>query len=560
MRMRPVIITVVTVIAAILVSCGKSDDQESSPPSQDATLHFSDITSQTGIVMTPTSGSIPQTQILEVKGGGLALIDFDNDNDPDLFVPNGATLKSPNKGPGCRLYENLGGMRFRDVTTEAGLSFNRWGYGTAVGDYDGDGFDDIYVTCFGPNALLRNTGKGGFVEVSALAGVEGSEWSSASTFGDIDQDGDLDLYVVNYLAMDPAHPPPRASFLGVSVFSGPKGLPPLPDVLYENQGDGTFKNVSKSSGITQASPSYGLGAVMADFDGDHLVDIYVGNDSQASFLFRNLGNGRFQEMGIECGVALDQAGEAQATMGIAIADVDGNGTPDIFTTNFMNDTNTLHVNLGKLLFEDQTQSYGLFLVSRPYLGWATGFFDFDNDADEDLVVFNGHVYPETVANAYKWEYRQTPLLFERDGRRFRPAKAASAGVWLDEKHCDRSATFGDLDADGDIDMIVTELNGPLRVLRNDRDGGDWLIVALHDPRPGHNHRGLGSSVVVRSSHSKQRRWIIGGTSFLAANQLIAHFGLPQGTRSVTLEVTWNDGHKQILENVPSGHTHVVERQ
>jgi len=542
-------------LVCILTGCPPADE----PVEERGALHFTDVTAESGIDMTVTSGRNPPTMLIEVKGTGLAILDFDNDGDPDVFVPNGATLDSPTKGPGCRLYENQGGMRFEDVTEGAGLTFDGWAYGCAVGDYDNDGFDDVYVACYGKNALLRNTGQGGFVDVSVEAGVEGDAWSSGPSFGDIDGDGDLDLYVANYVVLDAAGPRHQASFLGVQVLAGPMGLPPTPDMLYENRGDGTFEDVSESSGIRKAAPSWGLGSVILDFNGDHVNDIYVGNDSRASYLFRGLGGGKFVEVGAMSGIAYSEEGAPQATMGIAIGDVSGNGMPDVFTTNFMYDTNTLHVNLGDLIFEDRTSTYGLQIDGRPFLSWATCLYDFDHDADEDLVFFNGHIYPEDVCAANGWRYRQAPVLYERDGDRFRRLQPATAGAWLGDEHLDRSTSFGDLDGDGDVDMVVCGKSQPIRVLRNDRDGGDWLIVALKDTRPGHDHRGIGSKIAAKTASGTQTRWLASGVSFMAANQYIAHFGFAPGTTSVDVTVTWPDGHVQSVDAVPTGAAHTVER-
>ncbi len=526
-----------------------------SPPG----IHFTDVTSQTGVTMKVTAGVDPPTKLLEVKGNGVALIDYDRDGDLDLFVPNGATLADPEHGPGCRLYENMGGFRFRDVTRAAGLTFRRWAYGVSQGDYDLDGYEDLFVTCYGENALLHNDGNGHFTEVTREAGITGNAWSSASSFGDIDGDGDLDLYVVNYAQEDASGPAPQASFLGVRVLAGPMGLPAVEDRLYENLGNGHFRDISDRSGIHSPPPSWGLGAVILDFDGDHVADIYVGNDSQASFLFHGLGEGRFEEVGVLAGVAYNEDGAGQATMGIAIADVDGNGLPDLFTTNFMYDTNTLHLDLGELIFEDRTRAYGLQLDSRSFLSWTTGFFDFDHDGDEDLVFFNGHIYPRATCALRGWEHDQTPVLYAREKERFRRLSPEEAGAWLGERHCDRSGTFGDLDGDGDIDMVVCERNGPVRILRNDRNGGHWLIVRLDDRRPGHDHAGIGSEVVLRAGDLVQRRWILSGVGFLAAAPLCAHFGLPQGVDGADLEVIWSDGFHQRLGEVPLDTRQIVIR-
>ena len=524
-------------------------------------LHFTDQTARSGIDVVLTSGRSPATQILEVKGGGLALIDYDNDGDLDLFLPNGAYLDATAKGPGARLYENDGHMRFTDVTARSGIDFHGWGMGVAVGDVDGNGFDDIYVAAYGPDVLLLNDGNKRFTDATARAGLGDARWSTAAAFGDMDNDGDLDLYVANYVEFDPAHPPPARTFFGVPVFGGPMGMTAAPDVLYENVGGGRFRDVSQASGIAAAKPSYGLGVVILDFDGDGRQDVFVGNDSMPSFLWINQGQGRFTEQGLAAGLALNGDGEPQATMGIAIGDVNDDGRPDVFTTNFANDTNTLRVSVpGQAAWEDRTRQYNLAAVSRPFLGWATAFCDFDHDGDEDLVVFNGHVYPTATPETMDSTFRQTPLLFERTGARFERVDAARAGAWLAETHVDRSAAFGDLDGDGDVDMVVGELNGPLRVIENDGAGAHHLVVELADRRPGvGNRHGLGSRVVLRQGSATQTRWIFSGGSFQAASAAYAHFGLPTAD-PVRLEVTWSDGVRQAVEDVGVDRRMVVDRR
>lgn len=555
--MERTICCVPCLLAIVLTSCGGPKEEApveayaEAPPA----LHFTDITSESGIDMTLTSGRLPSTQILEVKGAGLALIDYNKNGWLDLFIPNGATLDDTERGPGWRLYENLGGpgIRFKDVSVQAGITHTRWALGATVGDIDGDGFDDIHVTCYGPNVMLRNTGANAFVDVTPTAGVGDPRWSTSSAFGDVSGDGMLDLYVVNYLEFDAANPPPPSRFLGMEVLAGPRGLPPQADALYRNQGDGTFEDVSVASGIAAAAPMYGLGVVILDFDNDGRQDIYVGNDSMPNFMFHNQGDMRFVEVGARSGIASNVDGSNQATMGIGIGDVNGNGLPDVFTTNFSSDMNTLHVNLGNMSFEDQTQRRGLGIISRPFLGWACGFYDLDLDGHEELLMVNGHVYPQATRERMDSDYEQPPLLFKRRGERYERFAEPSAGEWLNGPARDRAMVFADLDDDGDIDLIIGEMNGPVRVLRNHgvrSNSSVWLIVELQDNRPHiGNRRGLGSRVEWLVGEARMTRWIYGG-GFMSNSPPYAHFGRHGAESTGRVRITWPDGTVQE-EAVPS---------
>ncbi len=523
-------------------------------------IHFADVTDRSGISMITTNGEQPSTQILEVNGGGLALIDYDEDGDLDLFIANGATMTDPESGPGSRLFENLGSLQFRDVTESTGIDLRRWAMGVAVGDYDADGHDDLYVTCYGPNVLLRNLGDGRFEDVTESAGVGDERWGTSAAFGDLDNDGDLDLYVVNYLQFDHANPPRGATYKGIPVMAGPHGLPAQHDVLYENLGNGRFRDITEASGCLPDEPAFGLNVAILDFDQDGRQDIFVANDSMANFLFRNLGDLRFESRGMISGIAGNYDGSMQATMGIAIGDLDGNGYPDVFTTNFSSDTNTVHLNLEGKFFDDRTKTYGLGMISRAFLGWSCGLYDFDHDGDEDLLLFNGHVYPEATLETMDSEYQQTPLLFAREGPRFELVGPEVAGSWLGETHRDRSAVFADLDGDGDIDVIVTELNGPVRVLENLASGGAWVNVRLVDDRPGvGNRHGLGSRIELSAGDRRLTRWLFSGGGFQSSGAPSVHFALPEPVADATIEVTWPDGYRQQVKPVRWGERQVVTR-
>ncbi len=360
---------------------------------------FVDVAEKVGITLMNVHGGATKDYILEANGNGAAFFDYDKDGDVDALIVNGSTLENYKKGgdPMVALYRNDNG-RFVDVTEAARVKKNGWGMGACVADYDNDGYSDVYITAFGPNVLFRNNGDGTFSDVTGKARVGDSRWGTNCAFGDYDRDGDVDLYVANYVNFDEKTIKPRGSndlcrYMGVDVFCGPIGLSGQPDVLYRNNGDGTFTDVTEKAGIRDPN-YYGFGVLFSDFDNDGWPDIYVANDSQPNLLFHNKRDGTFSEVGLLSGSALNEAGRAQSGMGAAAGDYDGNGYLDIFVTNFARDTNTLYKNLGNMFFVDTTVAAGLGEISLPYLGWGANLADFDNDGLLDIFAANGHVYPQ----------------------------------------------------------------------------------------------------------------------------------------------------------------------
>ncbi len=437
--------------------------------------------------------------ILEVNGSGMGLFDFDKDGDFDLFVAN---ANAP-----CRLYENISQdtIKFREVTEKIKCQQLVGATGVAIGDANGDDYDDIYITSHGQNRLLLNMQGDWFEDVTKRANVGDERWGTSARFGDLDGDGDNDLYVCNYLDFDQSNLPAKASYKGEDVFGGPHGLPPQYDVVYENIGDGIFKDVTEVWGF-QNKPSFALNASIIDFNNDGHLDVFVGNDSMANYLFLNDGNQPpyFVNTGVASGVAANGDGSMQATMGIGISDVSGNGRADVFTTNFSSDTNTLHLNQVTGFFDDRTKRYGLGLPSRTYLGWTCGFHDFDLDGDDDLYIVNGHVYPNATMSTMDSAHKQAPLLFEREGERFAQIKQLG-------EYEDRAAVFGDLDNDGDIDIIVAQRSGVIRILRNNADPPSVQRHIVEAP--------LGARIVIKfTDGTSVTKWFTDGSGFQSSSE------------------------------------------
>lgn len=529
---------------------------EGAPP-----FTFTDVTRASGVDLVTRSGRDPSTAIIEVKGGGLAVLDHDGDGDLDILVPNGATLDAPDAGAGVRLFENLGGMRFRDATEDAGLADIRpWGMGAAVADVDADGHLDVYIPAYGRDRLLRGGPGGRFVDATEAAGIAVGGFSTAASFGDVDGDGDLDLYVTGYVDVDASAPPAPSTFRGVPVLAGPRGLPAGADTLLLNQGDGTFVDASVSSGIRDLPAGYGLAAAIVDLDDDGAAEVFVGNDSQPNHLLERGDDGRWRDVGLLSGLATSGDGQSRATMGLAIADVDGDGAADLFTTNFAGEPNTLHVAAGGGFYDDATTRTALGADSRGSLGWGCAIADLDHDGRDEILVVNGHVYPGATRETMLADERQPPILMRRragdDAVRFERVLAPSDDpadplAWLRHAGKDRTLVLGDLDGDGDLDAVIGGLNQRIRVLRNDGAAGGWLRIMPEAP--------IGCRVEIRQGERTWVRWIISGDGYCSATPQIAHFGLGTDPAPVAVDVRWPDGVRVTLDAVEPGQSIRVSR-
>jgi enediyne biosynthesis protein E4 len=539
-------------------SCSASSEVQESPQAKgtgnDLGVSFVDIAHRAGLnSKTIFGGEHKNKYLLETTGCGVAFYDYDNDGWLDIFFVNGTKLEgfAPGQEPTSRLFKNNRDGTFTDVTVRAGLVHSGWGQAVCVGDYDNDGNDDLFVTYFGKNVLYHNNGNGTFTDVSEKAGVSGSgkRWNTGCTFVDYDRDGQLDLFVANYIDMDLRTAPVPESgpclYKGVMVACGPPGLLGGKNILYHNNGDGTFTDASEKAGILTAGGTYGLGVLAADLDNDGWPDLYVADDSTASVLYQNKKNGTFVDIATEAGCALSADGKPQAGMGISAGDYDLDGNLDLLKTNFAGDTPTLYHNLGGATFEDTTFQAGLGKHTQ-YLGWGCGFFDMDNDGWLDILICNGHVYPEVEQLKTEAGYAQRKLLYKnlRNGT-FKDV-SYDAGPGISTPSPSRGCAFGDFDNDGDLDVVVNTVNDYPQLLRCDNETThNWIKVKLIGTKSNRSAIGARlkciSSVPGEKTPHEQIDEVRSSSGYFSQNDLRIHFGLGKAEKVDVLHIRWPSG-------------------
>ena len=552
-RLKAGVSGALTVIAAMFVIAGA---EYASEPARKPFVLYQDIAKTAGLTVSNVFGKLTHKDyILETTGNGAAIFDFDGDGLNDIFIANGTTLEARSgKPPLPQLYRNDGHGKFEDVAAKAGLTQSGWGQGVCAGDYDNDGHTDLFVTFYGHNILYRNTGKGTLVDVTASAKlpVTGTRWGTGCAFLDYDRDGRLDIFVSNYVALDlKSTPKPGDSatcqWKGLAVMCGPTGLPLSVNALYHNNGDGTFTDVSEKAGILKPGGRYGLGVLAADFDGDGWPDIYVACDMTASLLYHNQQDGTFVERGVEDGVAYNYDGRLQAGMGVAAADYDASGRLSIAKTNFSGDLPSLFHNDDGKFFTDVSQAAGL--ARHQLLGWGALFVDADEDGWPDLMLANGHVYPEVDNAGVGDRYREQTLLYRNSGDGTFSDVTEESGPALRQLRPARGMAMGDIDGDGSPEIVIVNMNEPPALLKNMGAHRHAMVVSLTGTKS--NRSAIGARVTVQTGKHTQMQEVLSGGSYLSQNDLALYFGVGDSAAVDRLEVRWPSGLVQRWTGQPT---------